>query len=188
MKNLKKIGELEFHVMAPYHRVGAIKKVDTGPGWCLNGHRHSFYLDNQRVCNELPRKPDDSLYKIVLAGCWTSAEVNDILKPHLVDPKNLQHNFDISHRFENKYFADISYSNDNSALYNPKKVHSSFVMDLGYNIDEKKYEKKNIKDDKEIDNSDKSLGGNNIVHDVADSKDATVWFTTADNTHKKKNQ
>ena len=99
-------------------------------------------MDKQRVCNELPRKPDDSLDKIVLTGCWTSAEVEDMLKPHLVDPKDLKHILDIYHRFENKYFADISYSNDNNALYNPKKVHPSFVMDLGHNIDEKKYEKK----------------------------------------------
>ena len=81
--------------MAPYHRVGAVKNVDSGPGWCLIGHRHSFYLDNQTVCNELPRKPDDSLYKIVLTGCWTSAEVKDMLKPHLVDPKKLRHILEI---------------------------------------------------------------------------------------------
>ena len=185
----KKFREIEFHLMAPYHRVGALRKVSAGPGYCLSGHHHAFFLDNQVVCNELPRKPDDSLYRIILTGCWTCDEVKKMLKPQLVNPTHLKSILDIYHHFENKYFSGISYSDKNSSMYDPNEVNQSFIMDNGYYVNDKKYENINENDNEDgSDNEDADVGGDNLVHGNDYNKDSIVWFSTAKNTSSEKKQ
>lgn len=89
--------------MSPHHRVGAVRKVTGGPGYCLVGHRHAFSLDNEVVCTDLPRKPDDSLYKVILVCCYTKEELAALLYYQLVNPLHLHEILKIYHDFENKY-------------------------------------------------------------------------------------
>ena len=76
--------------MSPFHRVGGIIRFSKkGYGRkSLHGHRHAFSLDVQKVLKALPKKPDESLYRLLLTGCYTSEEVVKILETTQVNPEH----------------------------------------------------------------------------------------------------
>ena len=135
-------------------------------------------------------------FRSLILDTKTSDEVKKILHPQLVNPRHLKAILKIYHVFGNKYFSEISYSEENSSAYNPNEVHHSLIIDNGYYINENKYDK--INDEKKTeksadeepdekkhdasDDEDPQVGGDNLVHWNNDNKDSIVWFNTAKNT------